>query len=132
MKKYFIFLAIFLLVCPSLIFFAKSFYPAVDGAGRFKVELDLEQLDEHGLRGALDGKVSVSYEFCIPNTVECKARVKAIDETAQFMPGSRGRIGAGADQCLCVGSTHQKNYRAVLYSLAELSCVGRIIVCDFE
>lgn len=31
-----------------------------------KVELDLARLDADGLRGPPDGKVSVSYEFCIP------------------------------------------------------------------
>jgi hypothetical protein len=59
------------------------------------VELDLAQLDKDGLRGPPDGKVAVSYEFSIPNTNACKAEVKAIDPTIQFMPGSRGRIGEG-------------------------------------
>jgi len=97
-----------------------------------KVELDLDKLDTAGLRGPADGKVAVSYEFCIPNTEACKAEVKGIDSTVQFMPGSRGRIGATKEQCLCIGSTHQREYRAVLYSLAELSYVARIIECHFE
>ena len=98
----------------------------------YKVELDLAQLDADGLRGPPDGKVAVAYEFCIPNTDDCKAQVKAVDQTVQFMPGSRGRIGAGKQQCLCIGSTHQENYRSVLQALAELPCVGRIIECHFE
>jgi len=97
-----------------------------------KVEIDLAQLDADGLRGPPDGKVSISYEFCIPNTAHCMDQVKAIDQTVQFMPGSRGRIGASKQQCLCIGSTHQKDYTKVLRSLAELPYVERIIECHFE
>lgn len=100
-------------------------------AGR-KVEFDLTRLDAEGLRGPADGKVAVSYEFCIPNTDECKAQVKAIDHTVQFMPGSRGRIGASKQECLCIGPTHQKNFRHVLRALASLAYVRRIIECHFE
>lgn len=97
-----------------------------------KIEFDLTQLDANGLRGPPDGKVSVSYEFCIPNTPQCKAEVKAIDQTVQFMPGSRGRIGATKNQCLCIGSTHQNDYLGVLRALSELTYVDRIIECHFE
>ena len=97
-----------------------------------KVEVDLTQVDADGLRGPPNGKVSVSYEFCVPNTDNCKARVKAIDHTVQFMPGSRGRIGASEQECLCIGSTHQENYRSVLRALAELPFIERIIECHFE
>lgn len=97
-----------------------------------KIEIDLDDLDDQGLRGPSDGKVAVSYEFSIPDSEECRARVKAVDSTVQFMPGSSGRIGAGKHQCLCIGSTHQPNFRSVLYALAELPFIERIIVCDFE
>jgi hypothetical protein len=97
-----------------------------------KIEFDLGQIDADGLRGPHDGKVAVAYEFCIPDTEACKAEVKAIDHTVQFMPGSRGRIGAGRDECLCIGSTHQKNYRSVLHALAKLTYIERIIECYFE
>ena len=117
-----------LLLCVSC---AQTKPPAQPDAWR-KVEVDLTQLDAEGLRGPADGKVAVSYEFCIPNTDEGKAQVKAIDPTVQFMPGSRGRIGAGKQECLCVGSTHQKNFRQVLEALARLSYVRRIIECHFE
>jgi hypothetical protein len=96
-----------------------------------KVEIDLSILDEDGLRGPADGKVSISYEFCIPNTDQCKAEVRAIDRTVQFSPGSGGRIGANKNQCLCIGST-RKDYRDVLQALAELPYIERIIECHFE
>ena len=106
--------------------------PAKAAETRGKVELDLSQVDDDGLRGPPDGKVAVSYEFSIPNTDGSKAEVKAIDATVEFMPGSKGRVGAGKDQCLCIGNTHQKDYRQVLGKLASLSYVGRIIECHFE
>ena len=96
-----------------------------------KVEIDLSELDENGLRGPADGKASVAYEFCIPNTEKCKAEVRSIDSSIQFMPGSSGRIGAGKNECLCVGETG-KDYRQVLHSLAELPYIKRIIECHFE
>ncbi len=97
-----------------------------------KIEFDLDQLDADGLRGPPDGKVALSYEFAIPDNQECKTLVGAIDKTVQFMPDSRGRTVKGDNECLCIGSTHQKDFRQVLYSLAELSYIERIIICDFE
>jgi endonuclease/exonuclease/phosphatase (EEP) superfamily protein YafD len=97
-----------------------------------KVELDMSGLDKDGLRGPSDGKVAVSYEFCIPDNDVCRAEIKAIDQTVQFMPGSRGRIGAGKGECLCIGSTHQENFKQVLRALSEKTYISRIIECHFE
>jgi len=122
------------LLVASLALFASCAAPesAVKPDARPKIEVDLSRLDADGLRGPADGKVAVSYEFRIPNTEACKAQVKAIDSTVQFMPGSRGRIGAGKGECLCIGSTHQRRFREVLHALAELPYVDRIIECHFE
>ena len=97
-----------------------------------KIEIDLQSLAPDGLRGPADGKVAVSYEFAIPNTEACKAQVRTIDPTVQFMPGSQGRIGVPKTGCLCIGSTHQAGYRDVLRRLAELPYVERIVECLFE
>ena len=97
-----------------------------------KITFDLRQLDDAGLIGPADGKVALSYEFCIPNTAACEAEVRAIDSSVQFARGSRGRIGCGPDQTLCIGSTHQPGFRRVLESLAALSYVTRIDRCFFE
>jgi len=96
------------------------------------IAFDVDLLDEDGLRGPADGKVAVSYEFSIPNTERCRTLVQVIDQTVLFMPGSPGRIGAGQDDCLCIGSTHQENYRSVLRTLVTLPFVERIIECHFE
>lgn len=97
-----------------------------------KVEIDLQRLDAEGLRGPPNGKVAVAYEFAIPNTEAHKTEVRSIDPTVEFMAGSRGRIQAQEDQCLCIGSTHQKDYREVLRALSELPYIDRIIECHFE
>ncbi|MFZ5952861.1 MAG: hypothetical protein ACOYXC_19310, partial [Candidatus Rifleibacteriota bacterium] len=97
-----------------------------------KIEFDLSLLDSSGLRGSQSGKVSLSYEFSIPDNEESRRRVKEIDPGIQFMPGSRGRIGAGEGQCLCVGETGHKDFRRILSQLAALPFVERIIECHFE
>jgi hypothetical protein len=97
-----------------------------------KIEFNINQLDQDGLRGPAEGKVAVSYEFAIPNTEACKNQVKSIDPTIQLAPGSAGRIKATKDECLCIGSTHQRNNRQVLQKLAELPYVKRIIECWYE
>jgi len=97
-----------------------------------KITFDVERLNDHGLAGPPDGLRALSYEFCIPDRPECRDEVRAIDPTVEFMPGSRGRIGCTTGQCLCIGSTHQKDFRRVLRRLTELDYVKRIDECFFE
>jgi len=42
------------------------------------------------------------------------------------MAGSPGRIGCDKQSWLIVGSTHQPNYKRVLYDLASLTYVAKI------
>lgn len=91
-----------------------------------KIHFDLSQIDSEGLWGEADGKVAVDYEFCIPADPALQAEVMAIDTTVSLMKGSRGRIGCTEGQWLCVGSTHQPNYKKVLEKLAALDYVERI------
>ena len=95
-----------------------------------KIEFDLAQLDVDGLRGEGSGKVALSYEFKIPD--ERREEVFAIDSSLQFSHESRGRVDAGEGETLCIGSTHQTNFRAVLHELTALPYVDRIIECHFE
>ncbi|MBL7077604.1 MAG: hypothetical protein ISS31_09035 [Kiritimatiellae bacterium] len=121
-------------LCLSLFLFAscaRTVQP-VGRAGWDKIEFDLGQLDDDGLCGPAEGKVSLAYEFAIPNTGAARAQVAAIDPTVQFMPSSAGRIGARKDQCLCIGETHQADYRKTLQALATLPFIDRIIQCHFE
>ena len=99
---------------------------------RAKIEFDLESLDADGLRGPPDGKVAVDYEFVIPDTAAAREAVSRIDPSVAFMAGSRGRIGAKAGECLCLGSTHQPRHREILLALARLPEIARIIECHHE
>jgi hypothetical protein len=91
-----------------------------------KIKIDFKNLDAEGLSGPVSGKVAVHYEFCIPNDDQHWKIVQAIDPTVQKHPGSSGRVGCGGSTGLVIGSTHQKNYRRVLYNLASLTFVERI------
>lgn len=91
-----------------------------------KVTVNLSRLDENGLAGPSNGKVAVNYEFCIPAKDKHWETVQKIDTTAQKMAGSPGRIGCDKQSWLIVGSTHQPNYKRVLYDLASLTYVARI------
>lgn len=119
----------------ALLFFLAPLLAGCSGpaaAHRAKIELDLDSLDADGLRGPADGKVAVDYEFAIPDTPAARAAVTGIDPSVAFQPGSRGRIGAKAGECLCIGSTHQPRHREILLALARLPEVARIIECHHE
>lgn len=99
---------------------------AEDTAALAQIHLDLAAINAEGLAGPPDGLHAVSYEFCIPATEEAVAAVKAIDRTVEVQRGARGRIGCRAGQYLCVGHTHQPDFRSVLIRLARLDSVTAI------
>lgn len=103
---------------------------ALAGPGIIGFELDL--LDDSGLYGPSDDRRALDYEYCIPEGQSYRHRVLAIDPSARFHPGSRGRIGCGAGQVLVLGNTHQPGYRLILLDLAELPFVERIVEAVFE
>ncbi len=100
--------------------------------GSQKVTFDFTRLDDDGLYGAADAKRALSYEFCIPDTVQHRTEVKRIDPTVKLFAQSPGRIGCSKSESLCIGSTHQKDFRGVLQRLAELTYVQRIDESFFE
>ncbi len=105
---------------------------AAEPGARAKIEFDLDSLDASGLAGPPDGKVSIHYEFRIPDTPENRAAVKAIDPSIEIAAGPRGRVNAVKGFCLCTGSTHQPRHREILVSMAKLPFVERIAQCFFE
>jgi hypothetical protein len=92
-----------------------------------KIRLKLDALDAEGLTGPPGGLRAVRYEFCIPDRHDCRAEVYRLDPSVEFMPGSRGRAGCGPGELLCVGNTHQPDWRQVLNNLAQLGYVARIV-----
>ncbi|WP_295386345.1 hypothetical protein [uncultured Thiodictyon sp.] len=106
---------------------------AADGVDPLSViAFDLSRLDAAGLQGPPDGQRALDYEFCIPQGEVPQRQVAAIDPSARFQPGSRGRIGCGPAQVLVLGNTHQPGYRQVLLRLAGLPFVVRIAQAMFE
>ena len=91
-----------------------------------KINFDLSQIDENGLMGQEGGKVSVDYEFCIPAGEAYADEVKSIDPSIGIYLHTKGRIGCEEDQWLCLGNTHQKDWKDILKSLAALDYVKRI------
>jgi hypothetical protein len=106
--------------------------PPSAGQPPAKISFDLTQIDDTGLTGAADGRVAISYEFCIPATQAAHDEVRQIDATVVFQPGARGRIGCTKQQILCIGSTQQQDWRAVLQKLAGLDYIERIDRSDAE
>jgi hypothetical protein len=90
-----------------------------------KITFDLSAISPAGLIGNQQSLRSVGYEFCIPAQADRVNEVKAIDPTVQFSR-SRGRIGCQNHQYLCIGETHQPEWKTVLLKLADLDYVKRI------
>lgn len=97
-----------------------------------KIAFDLKRLDKDGLYGVSDGKRALSYEFCIPATLEAAEEVMAIDPSAIIYKNSKGRSGCGDDQFLAMGDTFQKDYQSTLQKLVNLDYVVRLIEVHFE
>lgn len=105
--------------------------PVVTGS-ESKICFDINRLDDRGLEGPLDGLRAVHYEYCIPDRPEAVRAVTAIDPTLEIRRGSPGRIGCSSEELLCLGHTHQPNYRAVLRQLAALPMVKEVCETFFE
>ncbi len=99
---------------------------------RSKITFDLEKLNADGLQGPPGGLRALHYEFCIPADPTLETQVKAIDPTIVIHAGSKGRIGCSRDEYLCLGHTHQPQFKAVLLKLAALPYVKQIRECFFE
>lgn len=83
-------------------------------------------LNEEGLYGKPDGLVSLDYKFCIPMNDEYKNEVAKIDTTISFHKGTGIKDGCSENKYLCIGNTHQKDYKKVLITLASLDYVLKI------
>jgi len=107
-------------------------HDAAGATAEQKIAFDLAQLNADGLAGPPDGLRAISYELCVPDRAEVLAEVQRIDPSLELMRGARGRIGCAADEVLCLGSTHQPEWRQVLTQLAGLPYVARIAEAHFE
>jgi hypothetical protein len=97
-----------------------------------KITFNLEPFNEQGLYGPPGGLRALDYEFCIPGDAAHEAQVRRIDPTVKIYKKSSGRIGCAAREYLCVGNTHQPDFKTVLLRLAGLPYVKRIDQAFFE
>lgn len=95
-----------------------------------KMNFEFSKLDNNGLiknRGT-----SLAYEFCIPNNEAYLDKIKEIDESISIYKSGSGRIGCSDNEILCIGETHNKDYKRILTQLAELEYVKSINESFFE
>ena len=123
-------ISLFLSLYPLLTGCQAAEPPQVDPMS--KITFTLDQLNQDGLYGPPGGLRALHYEFCIPGDSAHEAQVRQIDPTIQIFPQSRGRIGCAPGEYLCIGSTHQPDFRTVLFQLAHLPYVKRIDQAFFE
>jgi hypothetical protein len=97
-----------------------------------KIKFDLSQLNENGLYGPRDGLRALHYEFCIPANEKLMEAVKTLDPSLEIVLSSSGRVGCSKSEFLCLGNTHQENYREILLKLAKLPYVESIEQSFFE
>ncbi len=97
-----------------------------------KIKFDRRRLDEEGLQGSADGLRALHYEYCIPDRPEVIAKVAELDHTLETHRESPGRVGCGDGQLLCLGNTHQPNWRKTLDALAALPEIQEIREAVFE
>ena len=111
----------------SLVCCANHRYRAGDSPEVWKkIHVDFKRLDADGLAGPTGSKVAVNYEFCLPADEKYWRKVQKIDKTAQKFANAAGRAGCAADEWLVIGSTHQPQFRRVLYELAALAYIDHI------
>lgn len=91
-----------------------------------KITFDISAISAEGLIGPPNGLRSVSYEFCIPAQEQSLKEVQAIDPSIKYYANSPGRIGCHGNQYLCIGDTHNPQWKEILLSIAGLDYVERI------
>ncbi|TSC87949.1 MAG: hypothetical protein G01um101416_264 [Microgenomates group bacterium Gr01-1014_16] len=91
-----------------------------------KITFDLTEIDENGLIGPPDRKVSEDYEFCIPHEDQYLQEIKKINQNIKCHYGSEGRVGCTDAEYLCIGNTGFKDFRNILCKLSTLGYIDRI------
>jgi len=93
-----------------------------------KINFDLNKFTKDGILLTSDKESSgyIDYEFCIPAGDEYFKEVSNIDSTLALYKTSKGRSKCSDLEWLCIGSSHQKNFKDVILALAKLSYIRQI------
>ena len=97
-----------------------------------KFGFDINAIDKEGLIGPPNGKVAMSYEFCVPAGTQYVNEVLEIDPSVKIHKKSKGRVACSKVEWLCTGNTHQEQARMKLQRLAKLTFIKRIERAYFE
>ena len=130
--KFFTFLLLLIFVFASTCSIKKTASDPIDVSVISKINFDLNIFDEDGLYGEGTSKRAMDYEFCIPNDENIIQQIKKIDPSVKDYKTTKGRIGCSEKEVLCIGNTHQKNFKAILIELASLDFIKRIDPTYFE
>lgn len=109
----------------------KNNFTNKDEQAEQKIIFDLNILNEQGLYGPPDGLRILDYKFCIPKNEKYKIEIASIDSTIKFYDGT-GFNNCSKEEILCIGNTHQKNFRQVLIKLASLNYIKIIEQMNWE
>ena len=92
-----------------------------------KIAFSLKDFTEDGMRiNATKREGYINYEFCIPGNDETLKEVMSIDSTVGAYKTSKGRSGCSDSEWLCIGSSHQKNFKRVILELTKLNYTRKI------
>jgi hypothetical protein len=106
--------------------------PKINDNQSEKIKFDLSEINLDGTIGEGTNQKILDYEFCIPKNDSLKETVSAIDSTVKFFAQSKGRIGCGKNEILCIGNTNQQNAKETLLKLAELDFIKKIEQTFYE
>jgi len=92
-----------------------------------KIAFNLKDFTEDGMKiNDTKREGYINYEFCIPGSDETFREVMSIDSTVGVYKNSKGRSACSDAEWLCIGSSHQKNFKDVLLALTKLSYIRKI------
>jgi hypothetical protein len=91
-----------------------------------KFTFDLASLEDPSSSAEASGLCALSYQFCIPARPVLAEQVRKIDPSVVIFDYAPDRSRCGDETFLCIGTTHQPDYRSVLIRLAKLPYIERI------
>ncbi len=107
-------------------------HPSPNTSSSPKITFDPSLLNDEGLYGPPGGLRSLDYEFCIPTKEVYVEQVRKIDRSLVVHKKAKGRIACSQQEYLCIGNTHQSNFREVLAQLAALDYIKKIDQTFYE
>ena len=105
--------------------FVSSYINSQGKTDTSKINFDLNKFTEDGIE-KMTGGGYINYEFCIPGNDETLKEVMSIDSTVGAYKNSKGRSACLDKEWLCIGSSHQKNFKNVLWALTKISYIRKI------